>query len=258
VRADDDLALRRARGERWLPAAAVSTIDAAGRFVDDVGLALLFPAARVDAPSLWEAVAGEDAEPFATGMNEAESRVWAWKDELPREGLAWYGKFLFRRASLLSPRLLSALYAGRGEPTDHLAMELSREAHEIAEALAAGPLTTAALRQLIGNRTAYERGTGELQRSLLVTSAGVQPQRSGWPAGIVDLTCRIFEVGAGLDDGYAAARFLATVLRTTPRELSRAYGWTAAAARAELDRLVASGTAVCSRPGDYDLTRVTA
>src|SRR4029450_2901092 len=81
----DDLALRRERGARWLSDPPVTTLEGAGAFVAEHGLALLFPAERTVAPSLWEAVAGEDAEPFATGMGEAESRVWAWKDELPRD-----------------------------------------------------------------------------------------------------------------------------------------------------------------------------
>ena len=248
---DDDLRLRSARAERWLPSSRVSTIDKAAQFVDDVGFALLFPAEKIEAPSLWEAVAGEDAEPFATGMDENESLVWAWKDELPRDGLAWYGKFLHRRGSLLSARLLLALYAAGGRTDDHHSIDLSREAHEIAEALRGGPLTTAALRQIVGNRSRYERAMAELHRHLLVTSAGVEAQRSGWPAGIVDLSCRIFSVGGRLDLGYAARRFLETMRYTSPRELSRAYGWSVAAARAELDGLVDAGDAVRSGGSGY-------
>ncbi len=229
----------------------MSTIDQATAFVADLGMALLFPAARIEAPSLWEAVAGEDAEPFATGMDENESLVWAWKDELPQNGLAWYGKFLYRRGSLLSPQVLEALYPSRGRADDHRAMDLSREAHEIAEALRGGPLTTAVLRQIIGDRSRYERAMGELHRSLLVTSAGVEPQPSGWPAGVVDLTCRLFSVGKRQDLGYAAGRFLEVMRFTTPRALSRAYGWSFPSARAELDGCVGTGAAVLSDGGGY-------
>jgi hypothetical protein len=251
VVSDDDLSRREARGARWLPTSAVSTIEEAGRFVADLGLTLLFPAERIEAPSLWEAVAGEDAEPFASGMGAAESMVWEWKDELPHQGLAWYGKFLYRRGSLLSPSLLAALYPGRGEADDHRSFELSIQAYSVAEALQAGPLTTTALRQLVGGRSRYERGIGELQRSLLVTSAGVAKQRSGWPAGVVELTCRLFDVGGGPDRGYAVARFLETMLWTTPRDVSRAYGWPVATAREELDHLVAAGSAVHAGRGEY-------
>src|SRR5947207_4356142 len=226
----DGEALGRARGERWLPDTAVTTLDEAGVFVDRVGFAVLFPAERVTAPSLWEAVAGPDEVPFAAGMGPAEQRVWTWKDELPRVGAAWYGRFVYKRASLLSPALLAALYPGAGEPTDHAALDLPQPAHRIAEALLTGPLPTAALREIVGDRSRYDRGMAALQRNLLVTSAGVHPHRTGWPATLVDLTCRLFDVGAGPDHGYATARFVDTMIDTTPVELAHAFGWPIATA----------------------------
>jgi hypothetical protein len=144
--------LRHARGDRWL--ARVDSIEEAGRHIDNLGFVLLFPAERIEAPSLWEAVAGEDAKPFAGGMGHNETRIWQWKDELPSTGLAWYGRFLHRRSSLLSPELLAALYPGRGKETDHRTMDLPREAHDIVEALRGGALTTATLRQISGTRRA--------------------------------------------------------------------------------------------------------
>jgi hypothetical protein len=243
-----DVPIAEARGRVWLPATPVSTMEQAAGFVETLGAVLLFPTERIEAPSLWEAVAGPDVEPFAEGMGEPESLVWGWKDELPRDGLVWYGKFLFRRGSMLSPRLLAALYPGEGEPSDHRRLDLSREAHQIAETLVGGPLTSAALRELVGDRSRYDRAIGELHRCLLVTSAGVLTQRAGWPASIIDLTCRLFEVGGGADHAYAAHRFLDTQVVTTPREMSRAYGWTVATAREHLDGLVATDAAI--RTGD--------
>ena len=52
----DGAALARARGGLWLPDPLVTTIDQAGAFVDRVAFAVLFPAERIDIPSLWEAV----------------------------------------------------------------------------------------------------------------------------------------------------------------------------------------------------------
>jgi hypothetical protein len=224
----------------------LASLDDAARFVDEVGLAVLFPAPGLEVPSLYEAVAGEGAVPFASGFNESEAMVWSWKDELPAAGLAWYGTFLYRRASLLSPSLLAALYAGDGQDDDHACLDLSREAHQIADALRTGPLTTAALREIVGNRSRYERAMRELNRELLVTSGGVEPQRSGWPAGIVELTCRAFDVGTGPDRAYAVRRFLTTMRSATARELARAYNWPLNTAQAELDGLVAKRTASLS------------
>ena len=74
----------------------------------------------------------EDAEPFATGMDVDEQRVWSWKDELPRRGLAWYGNFVASRGSFLSPSLLRWLYPAHGGTDDHTELDLSLTAHEIA------------------------------------------------------------------------------------------------------------------------------
>ena len=62
-------------------------------------------------------------------------------------------------------------------------------AHEIATALAEGPLPSATLRALIGDRSRDQRAAVELQRQLLVTTAGVQEQASGWPSTVLELTC---------------------------------------------------------------------
>jgi hypothetical protein len=221
----------------------VGSIERAAAFVDDVGLALLFPTPRLLVPSLWEAVAGEDAEPFATGMGANEAKVWAWKDELPRRGLAWYGAFLGGRGSFLSPALVAALYPGRGEIDDHESVPLSATAHEIAAALAGEPLPSAALRALIGDRNRYQRAMVELQRQLLVTTAGVQENRSGWPSALFELTCHRFDVGAGPDHGLVAARFLDTMLEARAGDLARAVRWPTTQARARLDELVRAGRA---------------
>src|SRR5262245_114190 len=104
----DGSALAGARGRRWLPVERLGSIEDAAGFVKDVGFALLFPVDRPIAPSLWEAVAGPDARPFAEGMGAAESLVWTWKDRLPEAGYAWSGRFVYGRASLLSLQLLAA------------------------------------------------------------------------------------------------------------------------------------------------------
>jgi hypothetical protein len=223
----------------------VGSVSRAAAFVDDVGFALLFPAPRTLAPSLWEAVAGEDAEPFAAGMGVSEEKVWTWKDELPRRGLAWYGTFLAGRGSFLSPALLSALYTAAGEVDDHESLPLSPPAHEIAGALLLEPLPTSLLRKLVGDRSRYQRAIGELNRHLLVTTAGVHESGSGWPSALIDLTCRRFDVGDRHPPVFAASAFLDTMLQVTPAELARAFRWPVAHARARLDEMVSEGSAVC-------------
>ena len=242
--ARSELRLGQARARRWwVTGRRVGSIERAAAFVDDVGFALLFPTPHVLVPSLWDAVAGEDTEPFADGMGAAEQKVWTWKDELPRRSLAWYGAFFAGRGSFLSPVLVSALYAGNGEIDDHESLQLSAAAHEIARALAGEPLPSATLRALIGDRNRYQRGITELQRQLLVTTAGVQESRSGWPSALLELTCHRFDVGNGQDHGLVTARFLDMMLEATPAELARAFRWPRAQAQAQLDELVDKGRA---------------
>jgi hypothetical protein len=250
---EDDVTLARSRGALWLPSPRPATMATAARFIDDVGFAVLFAADRVEAPSLYEAVAGPDAVAFAEGMGDAESMVWTWKDALPAAGHAWSGKLVHRRASLVSPRLLAWLYHGAGDFDDHLGFDLPPESHRIATALLHGPLPTSALRELVGDRGRYDRGIAELHRSLLVTSAGVIEQRSGWPATLVDLTCRVFDVGGGGDRTAAARRFLATVIEAKPAHLAKAFGWPLPVAKAELAALVATGEARLTPAGRHRL-----
>ncbi|MPZ95065.1 MAG: hypothetical protein GEU96_09170 [Propionibacteriales bacterium] len=235
----DEVRLARARANRWWVTGRrrVASIRRAGEFVQDVGFALLFPAPRIALPSLWDAVAGDAAEPFADGMGRNEQRVWAWKDELPRLRVAWYGRFVAGRGSFLSPALLAALYPGDGTITDHEDLELSPTAHRIAELLAGGPLTSAELRVEVGNRRSYERAVGELQRHLLVTGAGVHDSGRGWPATLLDLSCRRFDVGHGPDHGLAAQHFADTMVRASVQDLARAFGWSRAEAASHLGRL---------------------
>lgn len=87
-----------------------------------------------------------------------------------------------------------------------------------------------------------------LQRHLLVTSAGVREQRSGWPAVVLDLTCQRFDVGA-TDPRYATTRFLDTMIDATPAQLARVYQWPTTTARAALDDQVATGLAVRTPAG---------
>ncbi|MFI6832975.1 hypothetical protein ACIBG5_38070 [Kribbella sp. NPDC050241] len=239
-----DAELGQARATRWwVRGRRIGSIERAAKFVDDVGFALLFPAPHTVVPSLWEAVAGEDEEPFGSGMGTNEQRVWTWKDELPRRGLAWYGAYLGSRGSFLSPELLRALYPAPGDPSDHLFLELSPTAHEIADAIAAEPLPSATLRALIGNKSRYQRAITELQRNLLVTTAGVHETGSGWPAALIALTCHQFDVGGATDHTLATGRFLDTMVATTPGELARAFRWPVAQARARLEEQVDAGRA---------------
>jgi hypothetical protein len=176
----DDLGARRTR-RWWQTGRPIRSIGRAGAFIDDVGFALLFPTAGVALPSLYEATSEQPMPLSETAWGPDAQRVWGWKDELPRRGLAWSGRLLGGgRASFLAPDVLADCYPRAGEADDFRQAPLGEEARQIAETLlASGPLPTAVLRQAVGLQG--RRGGGrfsaavvQLGRTLVCTSVGTE------------------------------------------------------------------------------------
>ena len=163
----------------------VRTLEAAAAWVDEVGLALLFPKADVVLPSLWEQVNGS---PARTGRSasadgtfvrwtEEMAFLWGAKDELPAQGLVCVGKHVARVATCVAPRLLPLLVAA-AEP-----VELAPTSRRSSRAITGeGALTGPQLREL----------TGLPKRELDRIVAGAAPQaraherasrRAGRPVG---------------------------------------------------------------------------
>jgi hypothetical protein len=239
-------------------------------FVDDVGFAVLFPKRADELPSLWAAVSDRADASIADEWGPEMERMWGWKDELPRAGLAWYGRFVRGRPSFLSPALLVDLYSRPGEPGDFVEVDLSATARRVAEFLLLnGPSPTALLRELTDaqgtkGQARFSRAMGELGRALVVTHFGTEERATGWPSAVLELTARAFPVGTPQGPAAgpprheearprAAGRFLDTMLRVRPYELGNAFGWGADAARAALEQLVAQGSA--TRDGNGYLPR---
>jgi hypothetical protein len=260
----DDLGARRTR-RWWQTGRPIRSIGRAGAFIDDVGFALLFPTAGVVLPSLYEAASEQPTPLSETAWGPDAQRVWAWKDELPRKGLAWSGRLLGGgRASFLALDLLADCYPRAGEPDDFRQVPLGEEARRIAETLlSSGPLPAAVLRQAVGLQgrrggVRFAAAVVQLGRALVCTSFGTEQVGSGWPSVVLELTARAFDLG-GRDTDEAARRlrvgrrFLDTMLETSARELASAFGWPRAAAPATLDALVDRGEAVLEagvyRPG---------
>ncbi len=250
-----ELDLDAARALRWWQTRThLGRIDRAARFVDDVGFALLFPSKGIELPSLWEATSDR---PLHDAVNEWGGpdidRVWTWKDELPRRGLAWYGAFVRGRKSFLSPNLLADLYPRSGTPDDLDETPFSPDARRIARILLLdGPQSTAALREALdieGSRGAerFSRAVGELAKALVVTNFGTQNEGTGWPSAVLELTARVFRIPPTRDldvCGLRAARvFLDTMIVAQPNHLGNAFHWGAARARAAFERLIEVGEA---------------
>ena len=260
----DDFRARRAR-RWWQTGRPIRSIGRAGAFIHDVGFALLFPAPGIALPSLYEAASEQPVPLSEVTWGPDAQRVWGWKDELPRKGLAWSGRLLRgARASFLAPDLLADCYPRAGEPDDFRQAPLGEEARRVAETLlASGPLPAAVLRQAVGLQgrrggVRFSAAVVQLGRALVCTSFGTEQVGSGWPSVVLELTARAFDLG-GRDPDQAARRLrvarrcLDTMLVASDRELASIFGWSPAAARAALDGLVDRGEAVLEagayRPG---------
>ena len=196
------------------------------------------------------------------------ARVWNWKDDLPEQRLVCAGKHLGGRASLVSLRLLPALYAltGRsGKPKGFEDEELSPIERDVVAALHEnGPTSSAELPHLAGHERKRTHAAAErLQRRLIVTAAGRQERDRGWPAVILDILPRRYgEHLRKLPPADAARTDLAATVLRSAREISAAdlaavIGGPRKEAAAALDVLTEKGVARARNTGEYVLWTAT-
>jgi len=234
----------------------VRSLAGAAAFVDRVGLALVFAKEAVALPSLLEAVAGPGPTPWveerADGrleMTPELSMVWAWKDELAERRLACVGKHLRGWPSLVSLRLLPALYALTGRPgtaDDFRDTVLPPIEREVAEAvLDRAPADSRDIRQAVGRQRAaiVSRAIDSLQRQLVLTRAGTIHRNQGWPGTAYDILARRHPLGRLPRPDDARVELAATVLRSagalSAADLSRALGFARTESTVALERLAA-------------------
>ena len=177
--------------------ARLRSLEQAAAWVDEVGLALLFPSGDYVLPSLWEEVAGSpevdwsirDEEGKYVAFTPNMRKVWSWKDELPAGRLACVGLHVARTSSLVAPRLVASLYAATAEGRDGIdGLEL--EIEQAAESLGR-PAGRRELRLLVGAEKRHaDRAINALQRKLVLTNAGRTDEGSGWASTLHDLFAR--------------------------------------------------------------------
>jgi Winged helix DNA-binding domain len=181
----------------------IDSLEGAAAFVDQVGIAVAWGKADLVLPSLWQGIAGPDADwavrdeaGKAIEFSPEFRRLWRWKDDLPEQRLACAGKHFGSAALLIAPRLLASAYAltGRsGAPEDFRDDELEALEREVAEAVLENePLTGPEIRRLLGttDRKAVDRAVARLQRRFVLTNAGAVEQKQGWRAIRQDLFAR--------------------------------------------------------------------
>lgn len=211
----------------------IRTIAAAARWIDKVGLALLFPKADIVLPSLWEQVSGLQSTDWNA---EPINFLWWAKDVLPDEGRACVGKHLGRVSSCIAPRLLPALVAANGRPAE--------DGDPVVDAIRKlGPLTGPQLRELTGlSKREVDRSLASLHHALVLTNAHLVEEGSTWGTLAHDLLARKWKVPKRLPSRDDARRELAgLVLRQagelTAADLAGVFSWRRKEAAAILDEI---------------------
>jgi hypothetical protein len=211
----------------------IRTVPQAAKWVDKVGLALLFPKADIVLPSLWEQVSGLQV----TDWDREEMNFFWWaKDELPARGLTCVGKHLARHVACIAPRLLPTLVAANAEEPegDEPVVDAIRKV---------GPMTGPELRDATGlTKKDVDRRVASLHHGLVLTNSHLVHEGSTWGTLAHDLLARKWKVPKRLPARGDARRALATIVlehagELTAADLAGALGWRRKESAAVLDEI---------------------
>jgi hypothetical protein len=211
----------------------IRTVPQAAKWVDKVGLALLFPKADIVLPSLWEQVSGLQVTDWDT---EEMNFFWWAKDELPARGLTCVGKHLARHVACIAPRVLPTLVAANGEAAE--------DGDPLVETIRSlGPLTGPQLRDATGlTKKEVDRSIASLRHQLVLTNDHLVHEGSTWGTLAHDLLARKWKLPKRLPARDAARRELAAIVlgqagELTAADLGGALGWRRKEAAAVLDEI---------------------
>jgi DNA glycosylase AlkZ-like len=219
----------------------IRTLQEAAAWVDDVGLALVFPKADVVLPSLWEQVNGSaetnwavrDEKGSFVRWTEEMGFLWSAKDALPEAGLVCVGRHLARAVACIAPRLLPVVVAANAVESDDPVAEAVRE-H--------GPMTSRMVRDATGlGKKEVDRAIASLHRDLVLTHSHLVHDEGSWGTLAHDLLARKWPLGR-LPGREPARRELAALVLTLAGEVSAAdlagvFGWRRREAAALLDEV---------------------
>ena len=182
----DDVTVQREHNYRRTPERRVQTLEEARAFVEEVGFCHFWPIKNIETPNLFHAIAGRVRSVPMEHDDPDISKCWGWKDQSLDKKWWYYGKFLRRRATMVSLEMMPHFYAlseNYGSLDDYL-MEyedgrMTAEAKAIYEAiLENGPLDTVRLRResrmsAESAKSRFDRALVELQVGLKVLPIGV-------------------------------------------------------------------------------------
>ncbi len=234
------------------------------KFIDEVGVALLFPGDNMALPDLWSAINGYQRAIPKHHHDSALGKAWNWKDEIPTRKEAWYGKLIRGKPAFISLETLPAIYAmspNYGELDDYLEAYadgvLSKEAKEIYEALMQnGPMPTSDLRKAVGmkgggdNARRFERAIAELQTGLKIVKSGISDSNRWKYCYVYDLllrwmptlgeTARTFTGRTAMR--HLITRYLQTSVAAPAALFPRLFGWDTGVTDRMINEMLADGT----------------
>jgi hypothetical protein len=223
----------------------VRTLKQAAAWVDEVGLALVFPKADVVLPSLWEQVNGSPTDNWAVRdeeggfvrWTEEMAFLWGAKDDLPAQRLVCVGKHVARAATCVAPRLVPTLVAAT-EPYEPEGLE----ADVVAAVTRDGPLTGPELRDAVGaSKKDVDKAVASLHHGLVLTNSHLVEADGPWGAIAHDLLARKWKLPKRLPARDGARRELALLFLDAAGEVTaadlRPLGWRRKEAAAVLDEV---------------------
>lgn len=259
----NDIANLRASHYRWSDDLKVKTQREAVRFINDVGVALLFPGENMPLPDLWSAINGHERKIPRHHHDWALGKTWDWKDNIPSRKEAWYGKLIRGKPAFVAIHDLPAIYAlsdNYGALDDYLQAYadglLSKEGKEIYETLLReGATSTAQLRKITGmagggdNARRFERAIAELQTGLKIVKAGVSTDNRWKYCYIYDLLLRWapnLGEAARAYTGRTAMRHIITrhlhsAIAAPIALFPRLFGWDMGVTNRVVDEMLADG-----------------
>jgi hypothetical protein len=234
------------------------------RFINDVGIALLFPGDNLPLPDLWSAINGMERKLPKHHHDSALHKTWNWKDTIPSRREAWYGKLIRGKPAFLSMRDLPAVYAlssNYGELDDYLEAYadgmMSVESKTVYEVLLReGPLPTSTLRKAAGmggggdNARRFDRAITELQTGLKIVKSGISDANRWKYCYIYDLLLRwapnLGEEARNFTGRTAMrhliTRYLQSSVAAPPHLFPRLFAWDPGLTQRVIEEMVEDGT----------------
>jgi hypothetical protein len=244
----DEITRQREFNYRRTPERRVRSVEEARAFVEEVGFCHFWPIKGVELPNLFHAIAGR-VRPVPMEHDDPDiGKCWGWKDDSLDKKWWYYGKFLRRRATLISLAELPYFYAlseNYGSLDDYRQEyedgRMTAEAKATYEAiLEHGPLDTIRLRREArmsakDAKSRFERALVELQVGLKVLPVGIAEAGSWRYAFIYEIVQRHFpglpeqarHIGRGEAHRHILLRYLRAVIAATSAQVIRLFGWNA-------------------------------